>query len=82
MSGCHEEISCNTELSTPHPAVLYCNLYAGPNHAIDGFNVTVQLFPIYFNLWKETGPGHGVSRSLSTFHELLGGGRGLPLYQL
>ena len=22
MSGCHEEISCNTELSTPHPAVL------------------------------------------------------------
>ena len=23
MSGCHEEISCNTELSTPHPAVLY-----------------------------------------------------------
>ena len=24
MSGYHEEISCNTELSTPHPAVLYC----------------------------------------------------------
>ena len=23
MSGCHKEISCNTELSTPHPAVLY-----------------------------------------------------------
>ena len=24
MSGCHEVISCNTSLSTPHPAVLYC----------------------------------------------------------
>ena len=24
MSRCHEEISCNTELSTPHPVVLYC----------------------------------------------------------